>query len=58
MMILFVFPYKHLYGKLMYINITFTIANICFLLAAFKNPGYVKSIENIKFEKLVEKFDP
>ena len=38
-------------------NVHFTIVNVFFLLASFKDPGYVHSNPNIKFEKLVEEFD-
>ena len=54
---LFVFPYAPFREWTLQLNIQFVVANVFFLLAAFKEPGYVKSNPLVKFEKLVEKFD-
>lgn len=39
-------------------NLHFVIVNILFLMASFKNPGYVESTKGLKFETLVEHVDP
>lgn len=39
-------------------NIFFVVINYSYCRAAFMNPGYVKSVPKLKFEKLVEKMDP
>ena len=55
---LFVFPYAPFSEWTFQVNLHFVFVNVFFLLAAFKDPGYAQSSEDIKFEKLVEKFDP
>lgn len=42
----------------MTMNIFFVVINYSYCKAAFSNPGYVKSVPKLHFEKLVEKMDP
>ena len=36
----------------------FVFVNFFFLRAALRNPGYKDPVSNLKFDKLVEKYDP
>ena len=54
---LFVFPHISPNWVLM-LNIFFVVINYSYLRASFMNPGYVKSVPKLNFEKLVEKMDP
>ena len=36
----------------------FVVVNIFFLRAALRNPGYKDPVKSLKFDKLVEKYDP
>lgn len=54
---LFVFP--HISPRwVLTTNIFFMVINYSFCKAAFSDPGYVKGVPNLEFEKLVEKLDP
>lgn len=55
---LFVFPYKPFRDWVLQMNIHFVVVNVFFLMASFKNPGYVESVKGLKFETLVEHVDP
>lgn len=55
---LYVFPYSPVNGWTFQLNFHFLMVNIFFLLASFKDPGYVKSTKNLSFVKLVEMEDP
>lgn len=55
---LFVFPHKHFHYLVLPINILFTVINVCFLKAAFMNPGRVESNKSVSFDKIVERQDP
>ena len=54
---LFVFPFVS-YKWTYLFNIMFLIINYSYCRASFGNPGYIKSVPNLQFEKLVEKMDP
>lgn len=51
-------PFEPFYKKTFIVDAQFIIVNIFFLRAAFKNPGIVRKITDLHFEKLVEKYDP
>lgn len=55
---LFVFPYQPFSDWLFWLNLHFLFTNIFFLMASFKNPGYIDKDPELSFEKLVERIDP
>ena len=56
MLHMFVWPYKPFYGMVFYINIILLLSGFFFLRAAFKNAGYLKKEEKVKFYNLIESF--
>lgn len=55
---LFVLPYQEFFSYVKYLNLLFLITNIFFLMASFRDPGYVAKTPNLKFYKLVERCEP
>lgn len=58
LMHLFVFPFSPFREYLLTYNILFLVSNLFFLRASFSEPGKVLPQRDVRFDKLVEKFDP
>ena len=55
---LFVLPFDRFHKNRYAIYAMFVVVNFFFLRAALRNPGYKDPVKNLKFDKLVEKYDP
>ena len=54
---LFVLPFEPFYKKTYAVLGQFIVVNFFFVRAAFRNPGLKDPVKDLKFDKLVEKYD-